>query len=50
MVVPRIVIPYSVGSTPIIHPSSIGGLAQLVRAAPLQGEGRRFDPVIPYQV
>ena len=25
------------------------GLAQLERASPLQGEGRRFDPVILYQ-
>ena len=26
------------------------GLAQLERASPLQGEGRRFDPVILYQL
>lgn len=33
----------------ILKEKRYAGLAQLERASPLQGEGRRFDPVILYQ-
>ena len=35
---------------PLHSDQSYGGISSVGRVAPLQGEGRRFDPVIPHQL